>query len=241
MSEQNGFDKDNLVWLLDDEFGPDQINQLREIFRKRGYDLAVSRSDTFKKDYPKYAPHAKGILLQVGFVLCEEDIKGLTSCQIISVTGIGFNDLDLDAAIKYGILATNVPGFCVEEVSDHTMALILALNRRLRECQEMITKGVWRAADIGPMRRLRGQVLGLVGFGRIAREVARKAKCFGLRVKAYDPYLPNSKEEGLAVELVDFDDVITSSDILSLHVPLNEETYHLVDFSVFKTMKETAY
>jgi len=241
MSDQNGPAPDNLIWLLDDEFGFDQINHLQGILRERRYDLAVTRGETFKEDYPKYAPYAKGILLQVGFPLREEDIKGLTSCQIISVTGIGFNDLDLEATTRYGIVATNVPGFCVDEVSDHTLALILALYRRLPECRDMITKGIWKAVDIGSMRRLKGQVLGLVGFGKIGREVARKAKGFGFNVKVYDPYLPEAKQNQFEVELVDFDDLIRTSDVISLHVPLNKETYHLINADVFEAMKDTAY
>jgi len=241
MSDQNGSAPDNLIWLLDDEFGFDQINHLQEILRERGYDLAVTRGETFKEDYPKYAPYAKGILLQVGFPLCEEDIKGLSCCRIISVTGIGYNDLDLEAATQHGIVSTNVPGFCMDEVSDHTLALILALYRRLPECRDMITKGIWKAVDIGSMRRLKGQVLGLVGFGRIGREVARKAKCFGFNVKVYDPYLPGSKQDLLNVELADFDDLIRTSDVISLHVPLNKETYHWINAVVFEAMKDTAY
>jgi len=186
-------------------------------------------------------PHAKGILLQVGFQLAERDINGLTACEIIAVTGIGVNDLDVAAATSQGIVATNVPDFCVEDVSDHVLALILGLNRRLPECQAMTRSGRWQAIDIWPIRRLKGQVLGLTGFGKIGRAVARKANCFGMRVVAHDPYCDESEMNKLNIESLDFNQLIKSSDFISLHVPLTEETYHLFDADKFVAMKRTAY
>ena len=241
MSDLNCPDRDNLIWLLDDEFDSNQIDQIRNMLKNRGYDLVVSRSNTYRDDYPKYAPCAKGILLQVGFQLGEEDIKGLTACEVISITGIGINDLDLEAATRHGIVATNVPDFCVEEVSEHVFALILGLNRKIPECLAMIRNGKWQAIDLWPMRRLKGQVLGVLGFGKVGRVVARKAICFGLQIIAHDPYYPESEMEKEGVECVTFSDLFSSSDYISLHVPLTKETYHLVNASVFNTMKKTAY
>jgi len=134
-----------------------------------------------------------------------------------------------------------VPGYCVEEVSDHTLALILALNRRLPECQDMTRRGLWKAADLGPIRRLNMQILGLVGFGRIARVVASKAKCLGLRVKVYDPFVSNSEMSILDIEGVGFEDLVRTADFVSLHVPLTKETYHMFNGQVFDAMKNTAY
>jgi len=241
MSEQSDSPGGNLIWLLDDLFDSREIEIIREMLQERGYSLVVTRSDSYKGDYPTYAPYAKGILLQVNFPLGKEDIKGLASCKIISVTGIGYDELDLDTAAKQGIAATNAPGFCVEEVSDHALALILALSRHLPECQDMTRKGLWEDLDVWSIRRLKGQVLGLVGSGRIGRAVARKAKAFGLQVKAYDPYLSESEMNLLDVESVEFGDLVSTSDFISLHVPINEETYHLIDAGVFDSMKDTAY
>lgn len=241
MSEQSNSAGDNLIWMLDDLFDSHEIELIREMLQERGYNLVVTRSSSYKDHYPKYSPYAKGILIQVNFPLGEEDIRGLTSCEIISVTGIGFNELDLDAATKQGIAATNAPGFCVEEVSDHALALILALSRHLPECQDMTRKGLWEDLDVWSIRRLKGQILGLVGLGKIGRAVARKAKAFGLQVKAYDPYLSESEMNLLDVESGEFGDLVSTSDFISLHVPINEETYHLIDAGVFDSMKDTAY
>jgi len=241
MSEQSDSPGGNLIWLLDDLFDSREIEIIREMLQERGYSLVVTRSDSYKGDYPTYAPHAKGILLQVNFPLGKEDIKGLASCKIISVTGIGYDELDLDAATKQGIAATNAPGFCVEEVSDHALALILALSRHLPECQDMTRKGLWEDLDVWSIRRLKGQVLGLVGSGRIGRAVARKAKAFGLQVKAYDPYLSESEMNLLNIDSVEFDDLVSTADFISLHVPLNEGTHHLINSEVFDSTKDTAF
>jgi D-3-phosphoglycerate dehydrogenase len=241
MSQQSNSAGDNLIWMLDDLFDSREIEIIREMLQERGYSLVVTRSDSYKDDYPTYAPYAKGILLQVNFPLGKEDIKGLASCKIISVTGIGYDEFDLAAATRYGIAATNAPGFCVEEVSDHALALILALSRHLPECQDMTRKGLWEDLDVWSIRRLKGQILGLVGSGRTGRAVARKAKCFGLQVKAYDPYLSKSEMSLLNVDSVQFGDLVRTADFISLHIPLNEETRHLIDAGVFDSMKDTAY
>jgi len=241
MSEQSDSPGGNLIWLLDDLFDSREIEIIREMLQERGYSLVVTGSDSYRGDYAKYAPHAKGILLQVNFPLGKEDIKGLTSCKIISVTGIGFDELDLDAATKQGIAATNAPGFCVEEVSDHALALILALSRHLPECQDICRKGLWEFEDVWSIRRLKGQILGLVGFGKIGRAVTSKAKAFGLQVKVCDPYLSKSEMNLLNIDSVEFDDLVRTADFISLHVPLNEGTHHLINSGVFDSMKDTAF
>jgi len=229
----------NLVWMIDDEFDSYEIEE--EMFRKAGYPLTVTRGASYRKDYPTFAPRVKGILLQVGFQLKGEDIKGLGSCKVIAVRGGGFDNIDIDAATRQGIILTYVPGYCVEEVSDHALTLMLALSRRIPKCQEMTRKGLWKAAELGPIRRLSEQTLGLVGFGRIARNVARKAKCLGLRVVAYDPLVSKSEMDKADVEKTDFKDLVRFADFISLHVPLTKETNHLFNGDVFNTMKNTSY
>jgi D-3-phosphoglycerate dehydrogenase len=170
-----------------------------------------------------------------------EDIKGLGSCKVISVRGGGFDNIDIDVATTQGIILTYVPGYCVEEVSDHALTLILALSRRIPKCQEMTRKGLWKAAELGPIRRLSEQTLGLVGFGRIARNVARKAKCLGLRVVVYDPLVSKSEMDKAEVEKAKFEDLVRIADFISLHVPLTKETNHLFNRDVFNMMKNTSY
>ena len=112
--------------------------------------------------------------------------------------------------------------------------------RKLPQCQTMTRSGRWQAIDIWPIRRLKNQVLGIVGFGKIGRTVARKAKCLGMRVVANDPYCTESEMNEEKVESVNFDDLVGSSDFISLHVPLLPETTHLINERELKMMKTTA-
>ena len=231
---------DSLIWYLDDEL--DDFEMERRMLGEGGHEMVLTRSASYREDYGKYARRARGIIITPSFPpLGEEDVKGLTCCKVISVNGGGYNNVDIEAATQQGIAATFVPGYCVEEVSDHAIALILGLNRCLPQCQEMTRKGVWKAVQVGPIHRLKGQVLGLLGFGRIARTVARKAKCFGLDVKSYDPYVSESEMNQLGAKKVEFAELVSSADFISLHVLLTKETYHLFDTKVFDAMKNTAY
>jgi D-3-phosphoglycerate dehydrogenase len=176
-------------------------------------------------------------------------IERLTKCRLILSMGIGYDNVDLEAATEHGILAANVPDYCLEEVSDHAMALILASTRKIVKLSRTVEEGGWKTEpdpgiqwDIWPkMSRLRGQTLGLVGFGRIPRTLVPKAKGFGLRVIAYDPYVPPSVFEALGVERMELDQLLAESDIVSLHSALTAETKHMLGLEQLKKMKPTTY
>ena len=116
----------------------------------------------------------------------------MKKCQIISRFGIGVDNVDIDAATQQGIVVTKVPDYCIDEVSDHAMALLLSLVRKIPFSSARAHAGRWEMPAVTPIHRLRGTVLGLVGFGRIPQLVAPKAKAFGMRVVAYDPYVPQT-------------------------------------------------
>jgi len=176
-------------------------------------------------------------------------IEKLTKCRLILSMGIGYDNLDLEAATEHNILAANVPDYCLEEVSDHAMALILASTRKIVKLNHTVKEGGWKKEpdpdiqrSIWPkMSRLRGQTLGLVGFGRIPQTLVPKAKGFGMRVIAYDPYVQPSAFESLGVERVELDQLLAESDIISLHSALTAETKHMLGLEQFKKMKPTAY
>ncbi len=240
LTQHNSSAQRHLIWFLDDEMPSHDI--YRRMLKERGCELVVTRSGSYREDYPKYAPYAKVVLLTPGFLLLGGgDIGGLASCKMMKVTAGGYDNVDLGAATNQGIMVTYVPGYCVEEVSDHVLALILALNHRLPDCQNMTRKGLWKAAGIERFRMLKGQVLGLVGFGRIGRAVAQKAKCLGLQVKAYDPYVSESEMSKLGIECARFNELVSSADFISLHVLLTKDTYHMINAEVFDSMKDTAY
>jgi D-3-phosphoglycerate dehydrogenase len=176
-------------------------------------------------------------------------IEKLTKCKLIHNLPTGYEGIDLTAATEYGICVSFPGDYCAEEVSDHAMALILACARKLLRIDKAVRAGKWdsyqktemRLKIWPPMFRLRGQTLGLIGFGRIARTLVPKAKGFGLKIIAFDPYVSDQVFEELGVESVALDYLLQQSDYVSLHAPLTPETRQILGIEEFKKMKPTAY
>ena len=167
-------------------------------------------------------------------------LGGLTRCKVIGRTGLGVDNIDLPAAAARGITVTYVPDYCLREVSDHAMALLLALARKVTLSNKLVQSGRWDLAPIVPLRRLEGQVLGLIGFGNIPRAVVPKAKAFGLKVLAHDPYVSKDALSSAGVEGVSFDDLLARSDFISVHAPLLPATRGLINAAAFAKMKRGA-
>ena len=138
-------------------------------------------------------------------------------------------------------MVTKVPDYCIDEVSDHTMALLLALARKIPLANAQVHAGLWEMQAVVPLHRLRGSVLGLAGFGRIPQLVVPKAKAFGLRVVAYDPFVQQDVFTHAGVESVDFAQLLEMADYISIHTPLIPETKNLFNADAFRRMKPTAY
>jgi D-3-phosphoglycerate dehydrogenase len=157
-------------------------------------------------------------------------IAGLTRCRAIVRYGIGTDNVDVAAARRRGIQVANVPDYCVEEVSTHALALILALNRRLAEADALARQRRWSdgVALLGT-RRLTGTALGVVGFGRIGSRVCAKAAALGMRVLVADPYVGAGQVEAAGGRLVALDELWGQVDALTLHAPLTPGTYHMVN------------
>ena len=168
-------------------------------------------------------------------------VERLDRCKVISRTGVGVDNVDLDAATSRGIVVTFVPDYCQDEVSDHALALMLALSRRLPKLGAGTRDGRWETAAAKPSFRLRGQTLGLVGFGRISREVARKAQVFGVRVIAHDPYVDAATFVAGGVEACAFGELLRQADFVSLHLPLTDETKHILGADELEAMKSSAH
>jgi D-3-phosphoglycerate dehydrogenase len=168
-------------------------------------------------------------------------IGKLDHCKIIARYGIGVDNVDLAAATRAGILVTNVPDYCIDEVSDHALALLLSLARQIVAADRAVKGSAWDVVAHGGIRRLRGQTLGVVGFGKIAIAVASKAQAFGLRVLAHDPYLDTAVIARYGVQAVDLDTLLAESDAISIHVPLSLETRNLIGQSELARMKPTAF
>jgi D-3-phosphoglycerate dehydrogenase len=164
----------------------------------------------------------------------------LTRCKAIGRFGLGVDNIDVPAAAARGIVVTYVPDYCMQEVSDHAMALLLALARKVPYSNKLVQAGRWEMPAVAPLRRLEGQVLGLIGFGNIPRAVAPKAKAFGLKVVAHDPYAAKDVFVAAGVESVSFDDLLARSDFISVHAPLLPATSGLVNAAAFAKMKKGA-
>jgi len=169
-----------------------------------------------------------------------ELLRQLRRCKAIGRFGLGVDNIDIAAAAKIGITVTYVPDYCMQEVSDHAMALLLALARKVPQSNALVQAGRWDMPAVAPIHRLAGRVLGLVGFGNIPRALAPKAKAFGLRVVAHDPYASQHALAAAGVEGMSFDRLLEISDFVSIHAPLLPATRGLFNADVFRKMKQGA-
>lgn len=172
----------------------------------------------------------------------EAILDAAPDCRIVARTGIGLDNVDVEAATARGVYVTNVPDYCIPEVSDHALALVLALSRKVVEYDAQVESGGWDVSAGRPMRRLSTRTLGLVAFGNIARAVCGKARAFGMEVLAHDPYQDDAAiREGGAEPVAELEDLLAHSDVVSVHTPLTPETEGLLDADAFATMKDTAF
>ena len=168
-------------------------------------------------------------------------VDAATRCRHISRYGVGLDNIAVDRASEQGIVVTNVPDFCVEEVSDHAMALLLACARGVVGFDRATRRGGWDNKGQGALPRLRGQTLGLIGFGNSARALLPKARGFGLRVIAYTPRLAADALALPDIATQDLDFLLQEADYISIHAPLTDATRHLLNERAFRFMKPTAY
>ena len=168
-------------------------------------------------------------------------IDACPRCQLISRYGIGLDNIAVDHATSLNIPVTNVPAYCVDEVSDHALALTLACARKVTRWNALVHGGKWDSTVHMPLRRLRGQTFGIVGFGKIGRLVAAKARPFGFRIAVHDRFVPADVVRAAGCEPMSLDEVFAQSDYISVHAPLTPETERLVGERTLALMKPTAY
>ncbi len=173
-------------------------------------------------------------------------LAGLSRCKVVVAYSIGLDHIDTQAATDLGIAIAYTPGFCTEEVANHAMLLVMASARRLLTLDQKVRAGWWPAAlhlerDLTPMGSLYGETLGLLSFGGIARSVAKKAQAFGMTVQAFDPFVSAETFQELGVRACGFDELLETSDYVSIHTPLTEQTRHLLGESQLRRMKPSAF
>ena len=226
-----------LVVVTDSVFP--NLDPAREILSKIGADLQLA-PDSTPETILRVAEYADAVLTTYAKVTGDM-VAQLRRCRIISRFGIGVDNVDIATATQMGIVVTRVPDYCFDEVSDHAMALLLALVRKISFIDACTQRGTWEMRRVVPIHRVRGTVLGLVGFGGIPRMVAPKAQAFGMQVVAFDPYISEDVFTSANVARVEFDELLKISDYISIHSPLTSTTHHLFNAGTLSRMKRTAY
>lgn len=185
------------------------------------------------------ARDANVVLVQsVRPLLTRAVIEGLERCRCIVRLGIGYDSVDVAAASQRGILVCNVPDYCLDDVAEHALALLLACVRRVPVQDRWIRDGRWDRTGARPVRRMRGCTLGFVAFGRIARGLAQRLQGFGMTLLAFDPWVDAETMAGYGVEKVELDDLLRRADFVSVHAPLSEATHHLLGSREFASMRQ---
>jgi D-3-phosphoglycerate dehydrogenase len=208
----------------------------RRIVEDAGLGLELRQCRT-EEEVAAACRDAAGLIVQYA-PITRAVLSSLPRCRVVVRYGVGTDTVDIDAATDVGVAVCNVPDYGVEEVSDHALALLLALGRGIVTLDRAVRGGDWSLASAPGVRRLRGRVLGLVGLGRIGRAVARKAVALGLEVVAHDPA---AAPPAPGVTPVGLDELLARSDFVSLHAPLQPATRHLFDDAAFRRMKPGAF
>lgn len=181
--------------------------------------------------------------LIIGFVpITARVMDALPRLRCVVRYGVGYETIDVPAAAARGIQVANVPDYCIPEVADHALALLLALARKVIPLDASMRRGEWATLKTAkPVHRIEGQTLGLIGMGRIGSAVARRALGFGMRVIVHDKYLSPERAQTAGATLVDFDTLLREADFVSIHTPLTPETRHLLNAEAIGKMKPSAY
>ncbi len=235
--------------------GKPKVFITRELF-----DEAIERIKEFYdvEVWPMYTPPPREVILEklsevdaavtllTDKIDCEV-IERAKNLRIIAQYAVGYDNIDIECATKHGVYVTNTPGVLTEATADLTWALILAAARRIVEADVFVRWGEWWRKRTGwhPKMMLGyeiyGKTIGIIGMGRIGRAVARRAKGFNMRILYYDvKRLPEEVEKELGAQYVDLDTLLSEADVVSIHVPLTKQTYHLINEERLKKMKKTA-
>lgn len=198
------------------------------------YDEHSENNDAF------YNEIADADIIVDGYVYFgKKEIDAMQRCKVISFQSTGYNEADLEYAASKGIAVCSIVDYCTQETAENAMALMLNLQRAIRQYDRSVQQDkVWDYGVVQHLRRIAGQTMGIAGLGRIGQSVAKKALGFDMNVIAYDPYLPPEIAEKLGVKLVDFDTLLAESDVISIHMNLTEENYHMFNKETFKKCKK---
>lgn len=228
--------------VVDKDYGSvsaEDLEQIRSALESEGIELELLHCGT-DEEITKNCQGAQALLCTGNPPITENVWRELKDLRLIQRFGIGVNSIDLSAATKYGKVAMYMPGFCVDELAAHAASLILGLIRNTEYYDRHIRNGEWPKGSYFVPKSVPELTLGLYGFGGSARPLCRIFRDgFGCRVISCDPYVPEQvKKEHRDVQFVSFEKLLEQSDVISVHVPLNKETYHIFTESTFEKMKK---
>jgi D-3-phosphoglycerate dehydrogenase len=215
----------------------------RDVLARSGLEAQlISSQCQDEEDVIELARDADAIL-DIRTPITRRVIENLPRCKVMVRYGIGVDTFDIPAATEHGIVLANVPDFCIEEVSNHALLLLLACAKKLVGLDAMVRAGGWQSLGqgIAPMGTIHGQTLGLVAFGKIPRALVGKARALGLHCLVYDPYVDEKTVRCYGAEPARFEEVLAQADYLSVHAPLTEETQRMFGEREFRLMKPTAF
>ena len=211
----------------------------KEILAKINAEVIIGHCKT-EEDVIRLGSEMDGLL--VSYVpIGKKVIENLHKCKVIVKYAVGVNNIDLDAATQKGIYVANVPQYCVEEVSTHTVALLLNLIRKILIYDKSTKKGNWDSLVGNPIFRMKNRILGIIGFGNIGKRVVEKIRPFKLSMIVYDPFVNSKLISEYSAKKVELETLLRQSDYISLHCPLNKHTKHLIDFEEIEMMKKGVF
>ncbi|NOD84291.1 C-terminal binding protein [Ruegeria sp. HKCCD6119] len=228
-------DKPKVV-ITDYDFGDVAVET--EILEAAGAEVIALQAKR-QEDLFDVAPHCAAMMNQYARI-GKETITRMRNCEVIARYGVGVDIVDVGTATEKGILVTNVQNYCTEEVADHAIALWLTLARKLPDYDRATHAGVWQWQSGQPVYRLRGRTMGVVSLGKIGQAIVARAQSFGVRVIAYDPYLPREVAAKLGVELVSKPELLARSDYILMQAPMTPNTHHFLSDAEFSVMKPGA-
>jgi D-3-phosphoglycerate dehydrogenase / 2-oxoglutarate reductase len=215
------------ILVTDHNFGDDAALE-RELVAAAGGELAAEQCRAEDEVAAAIARHRPDAMLVQFAPIGAGALEAPGALRAIVRYGVGVDNIDTAAAAAAGIRVARVPDYCIDEVADHTIALLLAVERGIVTLARQTAAGGWDFRAAGPVRRLRGRTLALLGFGRIAQAVAERAAALGLRIVAHDPAIAPDDVRRLGAEPLSLDEALAAADVLSVHVPLTKATRHLV-------------
>lgn len=227
-----------LVWMLDDEWEDHHYEE--KYFSGMGYRFIVSTSRSVEEDFHREGRQAHALIQQVGFRFPARWFQAMPNLKIVCVPGVGYDHVDVDLATQRGVWVSNIPDYCIDEVADHTVAMLLYFHRNLRVMDEDVRSGIWNPLRYVDNRRTAQSTVGLVGFGRIGRRVAAKLTGIGFKVVAFDPKVDDQIFRDRQIPRLPLESLIQESDYISVHLPSAPETDGLLNSRLLEQIQPHA-